>query len=110
MTVKTDPHKESWYQAKIIKWLKDTYPGALRPKRNWQMFRQEALSPLQLRRMLWRSFRIWIPSRIRLAVKEVKPTPKIRKEPESNPNRDAWHREPCIPSTHISRSELGGIL
>lgn len=21
-------HKESWYQAKIIKWLKDTYPGA----------------------------------------------------------------------------------
>ena len=28
MTAKTDPHKESWYQAKIIKWLKDTYPGA----------------------------------------------------------------------------------
>ena len=27
--MKTEPdHKESYYQAKIIKWLKDTYPGA----------------------------------------------------------------------------------
>ena len=24
----TSTHKESFYQAKIIKWLKDTYPGA----------------------------------------------------------------------------------
>ena len=22
------PHKESWYQAKIIRWLKEQYPGA----------------------------------------------------------------------------------
>ena len=28
MVTQPDPHKESWYQAKIIKWLKDSYPGA----------------------------------------------------------------------------------
>ena len=28
MTVKEAEHKESYYQARIIKWLKDTYPGA----------------------------------------------------------------------------------
>ena len=28
MTVKTDPHKESWYQAKIIRFLKSAYPSA----------------------------------------------------------------------------------
>lgn len=26
--MKADDHKESWYQAKIIRWLKDAYPRA----------------------------------------------------------------------------------
>lgn len=28
MTSKTDPHKESYYQSRIIKWLKEQYPDA----------------------------------------------------------------------------------
>lgn len=28
MVTKTPPHKESFYQAKIIRWLKEQYPGA----------------------------------------------------------------------------------
>ena len=28
MIGKTDPHKESWYQARIIRWIKDNYPDA----------------------------------------------------------------------------------
>lgn len=28
MASKAAPHKESYYQSRIIKWLKDTYPGA----------------------------------------------------------------------------------
>lgn len=28
MTSKPDPHKESYYQSRIIKWLKENYPGA----------------------------------------------------------------------------------
>lgn len=28
MASKSDPHKESYYQSRIIKWLKDNYPGA----------------------------------------------------------------------------------
>jgi Holliday junction resolvase len=27
-SARTDPHKEGYYQAKIIKWLKTTYPSA----------------------------------------------------------------------------------
>lgn len=28
MSGKTPPHKESWYQSRIIRWLKETYPTA----------------------------------------------------------------------------------
>lgn len=28
MTTPDSPHKESWYQAKILRWLKSTYPAA----------------------------------------------------------------------------------
>lgn len=28
MSGEPNPHKESWYQAKIIRWLKEQYPGA----------------------------------------------------------------------------------
>ena len=28
MASKSDPHKESYYQSRVIKWLKETYPDA----------------------------------------------------------------------------------
>lgn len=28
MASRQDPHKESWYQARIIRWIKDNYPDA----------------------------------------------------------------------------------
>ena len=28
MASRQDPHKESWYQSRIIRWIKDNYPDA----------------------------------------------------------------------------------